>query len=190
MKTAVESPRLFKHPTFATKKKIWGKSQLHTGYFPFNGKDLIVFFPGEICSLHSFRLMTTSRRYVRSLCSPSTAACGVPRWKTPLKPAVGWRSADFIPGGEQGLAQGTHLVRGITSLQSGEQGFGSRPKPTQSLETKLSVHPASGMNASIHTVPVVLRRTTPTRYTGSNQGWLLPAGFTSLCQTRIRSLLS
>lgn len=189
MKTAVESPRLFKYPTFATKKKIRGKSQLHVGYFPFNGKDLPVFCSWRDLLSPLVWLMTTSRRYVRSLCSPSTAACGVPRWKTPLKPAAGWRSADFIPGGEQGLAQGTHLAGGITSLPSGEQGFGSRPKPTQSPERKLPVHPASERNASIHTVPVMLR-TTSTGYTGSNQGWLLSAGFTSLCQTRIWSLLS
>lgn len=102
---------------------------------------------------------------------------------------MGWRSADFIPGGEQGLAEGTHLVRGITSLQSGEQGFGSRPKPSQSLEKQLSVHPASEMNASVHTVPVTLR-TTSTDYRGSNQRWLLSAGFTSLCHKLIWSLLS
>lgn len=134
--------------------------------------------------------MTTSRRYVRSLCSPSTAACRVHRWKTPPKPAVGQRSADFILGGEQGLAEGTNLVRGITSLQSREQGFGSHRKLTQSLKRKFSMHPASEVNESIHTVPMTLRRTTSTGYPGSNQCWLLSAGFTSLCQKLVWSLLS
>lgn len=152
------------------------------------GKTSPCFVPGEICSLHSFWLTTTSRRYVRSLCSPSAAARGVHWWKTPPKSAVGQRSADSITGGEQGLAQRTHLEHGISSLQSGEQGFGSCPKPTQSLE--LSRHPLSEMNVSIHTVPAMLRRTTSTGYMGSIQRWLLSAAFTCLCQKLIWSLLS
>lgn len=78
------------------------------------------------------------------------------------------------------LAQGTHPVGGTTSLQSGEQGFGS-PKPTQCLERTLSVPPAAETNASC------------TRDTKENihwlRGWGLPAGFTGLRQESRWSLL-
>lgn len=79
------------------------------------------------------------------------------------------------------LAQGTHLVGGITSLRSGKRGLGSRLKPNRCLETKLSVPPASEMNVSC------------TRDTKENihwlRGWRLSAGFTSLRQESHWSLL-
>lgn len=37
-----ESPLLFKHLPFVTRKKIWGRSHLHADYFLFHGKDLPV----------------------------------------------------------------------------------------------------------------------------------------------------
>lgn len=122
---------MFKHPTSATEKKTWGKSQLPSPCF----------VPGEICALRSFWLKTPSRKYGRSLAALLQQPAGHTGGTSPQSQQRGREVQTSHREVSRDRPREPTLY--MASLPSGEQGSGSCPKPTQSLERKLSVHPAS-----------------------------------------------
>lgn len=173
-KAVPESPLLFKHLTCATKSKIWGRSELPTEHLPCDSQGL-----PALCSCRELLSPLILAEEQHQVCQEPLPpfSSGRHRWNTPLKHIGEGRgemqTSPWDVGRESTLWAASPICkpcrRALAAILS--------PAAQQSLEGKLSVQPASELNAKIH---ILLKKPLNPPVTRSPAGF--SAGFVSLGQ--------